>query len=153
DEETRVAFQEPRRVAIVFDGGRVHLPDGRSLLQPPGVQDSASQFVQLTWLFTTRPGLLATGRSVEFPLALPRSVQGWTYDVLDHETLYTRFGAVDTLHVKPRREPRPGLEMTAEIWVAPAYQYLPLRILIHQSPTTFVDLTIASLPLQAEPGR
>ena len=52
----------------------------------PGLQDAASQFVQLTYLFSTRPELLRVGGSVELPLALPRSVDRWIYDVVEEET-------------------------------------------------------------------
>ena len=53
------------------------------------------------------------------------------------------------MHVRPRREPRPGVELTAEMWVAPTLQYLPARIVIRQDADTWVDMLIASLPLQA----
>ena len=61
DEETRVLLREPRHLTVWLDPDRVRLADGRAVLRPPGVQDSASQFVQLTWLFTTQPELLQTG--------------------------------------------------------------------------------------------
>jgi hypothetical protein len=109
--------------------------------------------VQLTWLFTTQPELLQTGRSVTLPLALPRQVEPWVYDVLGSETLATPAGPVDAVHVKPRREPRPGVDLTAEIWVAPSLQYLPVRILIRQDALTYIDLNIERLPEQAAPGR
>jgi hypothetical protein len=149
DEEFKVVFRSPRRLSVLFDGQSVHLANGKVEPQPDGVQDSASQFVQLVWLFTSRPELLTPGRSVDIPLALPRRVETWTYDVVAHEVLATPVGAVDTFHVKPRREPRPGVELTAEMWVAPALQYLPVRILIRQDAETFVDLLITTLPLQA----
>jgi hypothetical protein len=91
--------------------------------------------------------------SIEIPLALPRRLQIWTYDVLGSETLATPAGAVPTLRVKPRREPKPGGDLSAEIWVAPSLQYLPVRILIRQDAETFVDLLVERLPQQAEPGR
>jgi hypothetical protein len=117
------------------------------------VQDSASQFVHLTWLFTLRPELLQPGRSIELPLALPRVVEPWTYDVLASETLDTPAGPVPALHVKPRRESRPGGDLTAEMWVAPSLQYLPVRLLIRQDAETYIDLLIERLPEQAAPGR
>ena len=153
DEITRVALRSPRHVTIFLDADRVRLPSGRELPRPPQVQDSASQFVHLTWLFTLRPELLQPGRSVELPLALPRVVESWTYEVLASETLDTPAGPVPTLHVKPRRESRPGGDLTAEMWVAPSLQYLPVRLLIRQDAETFIDLLIERLPEQAAPGR
>ena len=153
DEETRVLLMAPRRLAIEMDPDSVRIADGSRRPRPPGLQDSASQFVQLTWLFTTRPGLLQPGRSITLPLALPRQVETWTYDVLGSETLATPAGPVDAVHVKPRREARPGVDLTAEIWVAPSLQYLPVRILIRQDVDTYIDLNIERLPEQAAPGR
>ena len=153
DEETRVVLRDPRRQVIFLDRDLVRLPDGSELPRPVGVQDSASQFVQLTWLFTMRPELLQPGVTIEMPLALPRRLQTWTYEVLGSETLATPAGEVPTLHVKPRRAPRPGGDLTAEIWVAPSLQYLPVRILIRQDAETFLDLLVERLPQQAAPGR
>ncbi len=153
DEETRIVMREPRRLVVFLDADRVRLPGGAELPRPEGVQDSASQFVQLTWLFTTRPDLLQPGVSISLPLALPRRVQDWTYEVQEPEWLQTPAGAVLALHVKPRREAmRPG-DLAAEMWVAPSLQYLPVRIVIRQDEETHVDLVIERLPLQAEPGR
>ncbi len=153
DEETRIVTREPRRLVVFLDADRVRLPGGAELPRPEGVQDSASQFVQLTWLFTTRPDLLQPGVSISLPLALPRRVQDWTYEVQEPEWLQTPAGAVLALHVKPRREAmRPG-DLAAEMWVAPSLQYLPVRIVIRQDEETHVDLVIERLPLQAEPGR
>ncbi len=153
DEETKAVLRDTRRLTIFLDPDRIRLPNGRELPRPPGVQDSASQFVHLTWLFTTQPQRLVPGQSIELPLALARQVEPWTYDVVGTETLATTAGAVDTVHVKPRREPRPGGDLTVEMWVAPSLQYLPVRILIRQDAETFIDLLIDRLPEQAEAGR
>jgi hypothetical protein len=153
DEETRVALREPRRLTVFLDTDVVRLANGAEVPRPAGVQDSASQFVQLTWVYTTRPEQLQPGRSVELPLALPRVVQPWTYDVVGVETLATPAGPVEAVHVKPRREPRPGGDLTAELWVAPSLQYLPVRIVIRQDEQTHIDLQIDRLPEQAGAGR
>lgn len=153
DEETRIVTRDPRRLVIFLDADRVRLPGGAEPPRPAGVQDSASQFVQLTWLFTTQPALLQPGVTITLPLALPRRVQDWVYEVQEPEWLYTPAGAVTALHVKPRRESmRPG-DLSAEMWVAPSLQNLPVRIVIRQDEETYVDLLIERLPLQAEPGR
>lgn len=152
EEETRVMWRASRGASIVFDEVFVSLPGGRRFDAPPGVQDTASQFVQLTWLFTTQPEMLQTGRSVDIPLALPRRVDLWTYDVLEREWLDTPAGRVEAVHVKPRREARRGSDLTAEMWVAPMLQYLPVRIVIRQDAETFLDLLIDRLPQQALPS-
>lgn len=154
DEETRVALASPRRLSIALGADTVRLPSGTELPRPAGVQDSASQFVQMTWLFTTQPHLLQPGRTIEVPLALPRRVEPWLYDVIGTETLDTPAGPVQAVHVKPRRESAAkGGDLAAELWVAPSLQYLPVRIVIRQDAQTYVDLLIERLPQQAQPGR
>jgi hypothetical protein len=151
DEETRALFRDIRRRTIVFDGARVLLPDGRIGERLPGMQDAASQFVQLTWLFTTRPELLRVGQSVELPLALTTKTDRWTYDVIAKEQLYTMFGPVETFHLKPTRQQPSRRNLVADVWFAPSLQYLPIRLLIRQDEETFVDLKIERLPEQAAP--
>jgi hypothetical protein len=146
--EQRVAFRS-RRWTMGFEPERVRLPDGREVPAAIGVQDEASLFVQLTWLFTTQPHLLQVGRSIEVPLALPRRVEPWQYDVVGEETLQMPFADVPTMHVKPRRLAKPSGELTAEMWFAPGLQYLPVRILIHQDAQTFIDLQLLRAPQQA----
>lgn len=146
DEYSKVAFRDPRRATIRFEADGILMPDGRRRERWPGVQDTASQFVQLTYLFTTRPELLTPGNVIEVPLALPRNVDRWVYDVLQPETLYTPFGAVDAVQLKPRRVARKGSDLTADIWFAPTLAYLPVRIRIRQDESTFIDLVIRRKP-------
>jgi hypothetical protein len=152
DEATKLPFQSPRRVTMQFTPESVTLGNGSTRPALPGVQDTASQFVQMTWLFTTQPELLRVGNSITLPLALPRRVDRWVYDVLAEEKLRTPVGEIDTFHLKPRRaEVRPRGELSAEVWFAPSLQYLPVRIRIQQDADTFVDLMLDAVPLQAAP--
>jgi hypothetical protein len=153
EEETKAVLRDARRLSVVLDDTRVRLSNGNEVPRPSGVQDSASQFVQLTWLFTNQPELLQQGRTVDVPLALPRNVQTWVYEVMGRETLVTPAGPVEAVHVKPQREAKPGGDLTAELWVAPSLQYLPVRMLIRQDAQTYMDLLIERLPQQAAPGR
>ncbi len=147
-EETRVGFGT-RRNSVQIDGGRVLLANGTERPAPDGVQDSASQFVQLSFLFSLDPSLLTPGHSITMPVALPRRVDPWIYDVVAEEVLVTPIGNLKAVHVKPRREsPRPG-ELTAQAWYAPSLRYLPVRILIHQDDETFVDLLLNAAPTQS----
>ena len=148
DGEQKVLLRAPRRWTQQFGPERIVLGDGKEVDFQPGVQDEASQFVQLTWLFTTQPQLLQVGRTIEVPLALNRRIDRWTFEVVAEETLHFSFGDVPTFHVKPRREAR-GRDMVAEIWFAPTLQYLPVRILIRQEPDSWIDLTLEKPPLQA----
>ncbi|HSV68844.1 MAG TPA: DUF3108 domain-containing protein, partial [Methylibium sp.] len=150
DEETRIAFAPTRRTGLVFDGDEVTLASGRVLPALPGLQDTASQFVQLTFLFATGTVPLRAGGELIVPLALPRRMDLWVYDVVGEEALATPFGTLPAWHVKPRREGTPSV-LSIETWFAPSLQYLPVRIVIRQGPDSHIDLMIERLPQQAAP--
>jgi hypothetical protein len=151
DQDTKVVMRERNRVTLSFEPGIVVLANGDRRDAVPGVQDTASQFVQLTYVFSTRPELLRIGGTVDIPLALPHKVDVWTYDVVEEETLNTNFGPLPSIHLKPRRvAPKPG-ELSAEIWFAPQLRYLPVRIRIAQGAEHHIDLLIARPPEIASP--
>jgi hypothetical protein len=149
DEETQVSVLTPRRQTIFFEPERVRLPGGQSVAPLPGLQDTASQFVQLTWLFTTQPERLSVGQTVEVPLALPRRIDRWIYDIAAQETVNTPVGAIPTFYVKPRRENQSANDLAVEAWFAPSLQYLPVRIRIRQDEQTWLDLLMQKMPQQA----
>ena len=151
DEDTKVMFRDRRRVSVVFSPDAVVLANGQQRVRLPGVQDTASQFIQFTWMFGSQPERLRVGNSFEIPLALPRSMNRWTYDGAEEETLYTSFGTLATFHLKPRRAVRRPGEWLVEMWFAPELRFLPVRIHIEQDAGTFVDLLIAKKPEIAGP--
>ncbi len=147
DEDTHIAFRDHRRMSVVFEPDAVILSNGERRDPVAGAQDAASQFVQLTYLFTTRPELLKVGAAVGFPLALPRAIDTYVYDVVEMQTVDSSFGPLVAFHLKPR--PRPGRKpgsLSIEFWIAPELRYLPVRIRIEQDPATFAELTIAQKP-------
>jgi hypothetical protein len=148
DESTRFGFNT-RHNQMQFSAEAITLSTGKEVPAPAGVQDTASQFVQLTYRFTRDPALLRAGQSIPIPLALPRRLYLWVYEVIAEEKLHTPFGEVSTYHLKPRRADKPQDTLEAEIWFAPKLQYLPVRILIRQADGAYVDLMISSLPEQA----
>ncbi|UUX96760.1 DUF3108 domain-containing protein [Aquabacterium sp. J223] len=155
EERTAVMGRE-RRAGVAFGPAALVLNDGSELALPAGVQDSASQFVQLSFLFTLQPSLLAIGRHVDLPVALPRRLDTWRYEVVGEALVATPFGAVPAWHVRPHRPQAPeraGGVMTAEAWFAPSLQYLPVRIHIADPRGAELDLLIEQPPWQAGPGR
>ena len=44
-----------------------------------------------------------------------------------------------------------GGDLSAEVWFAPRYRYLPVRIRIQQDAQTFIDLVLARRPELAGP--
>lgn len=146
DEDSKAAFKDRKRASVTFEPDAVVLNKGQRVERLPGVQDTASQFVQLTYLFIRRPDLLTPGGTIELPLALPRRMSMWTYDVRAPETIYTPFGAVDAVPLQPRRESRKGDELSATVWFAPTLRYMPIRIRIQQDTDTYLDLVIKRRP-------
>ncbi len=150
DEDSKVAFRDRRVARMSFEAEQVVLKDGQRVDRLPGMQDTASQFVQMSYLFSRNPALLTPGRTVEMPLALPRRQSVWVYDVREVEPVYTLFGEVEAVRLQPRREARKGDDLTAEVWFAPSLRYLPIRIRIRQDEETYLDLMIARRPQLAK---
>ncbi|MFT7771903.1 DUF3108 domain-containing protein [Roseateles sp.] len=150
DEETKLLLVDARRSSVLFQGAEVQLANGRREPVQRGSQDSASQFVQLTWLFLTGREPLQAGHVVRFPLVLPRRQYAWQYEVVGEEMLDTPMGPVASWHLRPGRSASGG-DLTAEVWLAPALQYLPVRLVIRQDADNYIDLMLKRAPLQAAP--
>lgn len=165
-EESKLAFRSPRVAELRVGDDQVQLANGQVWTRPApapapdanadaaprtthlgrGVQDSASQFVQLSHLFTMDPSRLRPGSLIGFPLALPRRVEPWFYEVLTQQTVNTPFGPVEAFHVRPRRGTVRGNDLLAEAWFSPQLAYLPVRIRIEQDAEVFIDLMIDRKP-------
>jgi hypothetical protein len=134
-------------MSVVFESDAVVLANGERRARLAGVQDTASQFVQLTYMFSIRPELLRVGNVVAFPLALPRTMDNYAYEVVDDQPQVTPVGTLAAFHLKPQpRLPRRPNQLTAELWIAPELRFLPIRIRIEQDPATYIDLMIAKKP-------
>ena len=119
------------------------LENGRTLPRPPGVQDTASQFVEFSQRFATGKEVLQVGRSVSVWLARPGGLDQWTYDIVDRVMLRTpRLGEIEAFHLKPRSIPNPRGNITAEMWIAPSLQYLPVRIKVVMGNEAWLDLMV-----------
>jgi hypothetical protein len=150
DEQTRVILGDARRATVLLQGAEVQLASGARQPLARGAQDSASQFVQLTWLFLTGREPLEAGRVINFPLVLPYRQYAWQYQVVGEETVDTPMGPVASWHLKPTRGVAGG-DLLAEVWLAPSLQFLPVRLVIRQDADTYIDLMLKSAPLQAAP--
>jgi hypothetical protein len=159
EEETRVLFSRTRRVAMSFEPGVADKPgtlvlqDGTRRPAPVGTQDSASQFVQLAWLFSTNPTPVQAGDKVSFPLALSRRSDQWSYVVGEPEMVDTPAGPVQAIHARPQRELDPlRRDLIAEVWFAPALQYLPVRMQVIVDADTFAMMVMDGLPERVKQG-
>ncbi|MCE4538127.1 DUF3108 domain-containing protein [Pelomonas sp. P7] len=151
DEETRFIVGDSRRATVFFLPNEVQLASGPRVPALRGGQDSASQFVQLTWLFLTGREPLKAGHVIRFPLVLPRrQYEDWQYEVIGEEPVQTQLGWMPAWHLRPSRPAKSG-DLSAEVWLAPGLQYLPVRLVIRQDAETYVDLMLRNPPLQAAP--
>jgi Protein of unknown function (DUF3108) len=133
------------RIARLGDN-TITFNDGRTVPRPDGVQDTASQFVELSHRFATGQDALQVGRSVSLWLARPGGLDLWTYDIVQREILQTpELGPVEAYRLTPRPITNPRGNITAEIWFAPSLQYLPVRIRVHMGESTYVDLLVEKI--------
>jgi len=143
------AFEElsGKRLRSVKLGDTViALDNGRSVERPAAVQDTASQFVELSHRFATGRQPLEIGRSVSVWMARPGAVDHWTYDITDREILQTpKLGAIDSFHLKPRPLANPRGNIYAEMWFAPGLQYLPVRIRLTMGDEAEIDLVVETI--------
>lgn len=127
----------------------IQFEGGRSAPRPDGVQDTASQFVELTRRFATGREALAVGHSISVWLARPGGVDRWTYDVAALERLATpQLGEVEAFHLVPRPLDKPRGPYKAEMWFAPSLQYLPVRIRVSMGDEAHVDLMVDTIEQQ-----
>ena len=122
------------------------LSDGREVPRPQSVQDSASQFVELSHRFASGREVLEVGRTVSLWIARPGAVDLWTYDIVGRETLKSaQLGEIETYRLKPRPIANARGNITAEMWFAPSLQYLPVRIRVSMGDEAFVDLMVNTI--------
>jgi hypothetical protein len=140
------AYEELRRGkrrAVQLGDTQVALDNGRTAPRPAGVQDTASQFVELSHRFATGQEKLEVGRTVSFWMARPGAVDYWTYDIVERELLQTpNLGVIEAWRLKPRPIANPRGNITAEMWFAPSLQYLPVRIRVSMGNEAHVDLLV-----------
>jgi len=106
-------FDNEAQLVTLTDGGLKRRDD--SLAE--GAQDLLSHLYQF--------GLVEKQQRFELMIATGKKYASYAYELVGQETLATRFGDVPTLHY--RTPPMPG-EQTTEIWLAPDFRNLPVRI-------------------------
>ncbi len=139
-----------RRVS--FDGAQVRFQNGGLAAQPSTVQDTASQFVELSRRFSSGRERLQAGASIQLWLARPGGMDAWTYDISGPHALQTpELGTVQAFQLKPRPLANPRGPISAEMWFAPSLQYLPVRVRISLGDGNFVDLLVERIEQGAAP--
>ena len=143
------AYEETRRSGprlVRMEDDQITLNNGNKVPRPQGVQDTVSQFVELSHRFSSGQETLEVGRSVSLWVARPGAVDLWTYDVVGREMLQTpELGPIDAFHLKPRPIANPRGNITAEMWFAPSLRYLPVRIRVNMGEEIYVDLVVETI--------
>jgi len=135
---------DSRQVRADFDwqtGQLTIVHDGRTetFALPVATQDRISSMYQ--FMFLSREGL----QRLEFPMTNGRKLDNYVYTVQPGGDLDTRLGRMATLHlVKQHRADENG----AEIWLAPQYRFLLVKLLIQEEDGTRYEQVITSLELR-----
>lgn len=104
---------------------------------PPDAQDQLSVFMQLGSLISTTPQHYPRGTAITLPAVGVYGPESWSVVVEGEETLSLPGGELRTL--KLSRAPTRADEPRAEIWLAPALGWLPVRIRLSQENGDFID--------------
>jgi hypothetical protein len=135
-----------RRRFVNFGDSTLDLNGSKTAPRPTGVQDTASQLVDLSHRFATGRDKLVVGGTVTVMLARPGGVDPWIYDIVDEERLrLPSLGEVEAYHLVPRPIPAARGNIYAEIWFAPSLQYLPVRLRMTMGNEAQVDLLVDTI--------
>ncbi|PAT40548.1 hypothetical protein CK623_05540 [Vandammella animalimorsus] len=110
---------------------------GQSESVPPDAQDRLSVFFQLAARVAADAGLRAKGQRIPIWTVASNKQESWVFEVEGLQSLSLPAGTLPT--IKLRRLPRKADDQQAEIWLAAATGYLPVRILL-QDDGDAVDL-------------
>ena len=105
-----------------------------------GVQDRLSIFLQLASMVAAEPERYPPGTQIAINVTSARAADVWTFVVDGPETLDLPAGSKATIRLT--RQPRKRFDQTANLWLAPDMQYLPVRIRITQANGDFADLQL-----------
>ncbi|GAB2807794.1 hypothetical protein GCM10027276_05540 [Comamonas piscis] len=139
--------RKERSAELDTAGSRIRYSDGdEPQAISAGVQDRLSIFLQLSSMVSANPERYVPGSTVAINVTSARSTEVWTFVVDGPETLDLPAGPTPTLRLT--RQPRKGQDQSAHLWLAPAMQYLPVRIRLSQSNGDFADLQLQAAKVE-----
>lgn len=133
-EPTRFGDKVRSEVAAHFDYDKnkitfsANTPDVPLL---PGAQDHLSVMLQMASMLAADPKLFTRGSTLSFQAVGPKSADAWVFTIGATEKLDLPGGGVNALRVW--REPNGEYDSRVEIWFAPEFAYLPVRIRLTQA--------------------
>jgi hypothetical protein len=126
--------------AVDFDrtSGQLRFTEGTPATPiPAGVQDQLSIFMELGRQLSARTELQQAGTALVFPVAGVHGLDDWRFVVDGNERLRLPGGVLGTVKLT-RTPPRPDA-LRAELWLAPALNWLPARIRLTQASGDTID--------------
>ncbi|HZA95722.1 MAG TPA: DUF3108 domain-containing protein [Burkholderiaceae bacterium] len=125
---------------------------GRGASQPTtfaeGTQDPLSLQFHLPLLAQAYPWRFSPGSEVTFAVAR-RNVENYSFVVDGFET--TRIDDTDVMTLKLDRKRGPNANRRVEIWMAPEFQWLPVRLRFTDSNDEVWDSVLSQLPSEPPP--
>jgi len=97
----------------------------------PGAQDRLSVMLQLGAIIGGDPAHHPAGSRIVVQTAGTRDADEWVFTIIGPETLALPGGTLAT--IKLERAPRHENDQRVELWIAPAQDYLPVRIRLTQA--------------------
>lgn len=131
--------------SVKFTPDSVVSDNGVSEARPERVQDTASQFIELSHRFQMGQEKLEVPGVVSLYLARPGGTDLWTYDIVEREVLQLYAGQIETFHLKPRPLANPKGNIYPEMWFAPSLLYLPVRIKLNMGSDVWLDLMVEKI--------
>ena len=121
-----------------WPNGHFQAPDqDKALPLPRGAQDRLSLFFQLGAELSRWPSAPPSGLRWQLPVLGRSSSEDWTFVANGAETLRLPVGEV--VAWKVARAPHSGQDLHCELWFAPAWQQLPVRIRLTEGNGDMVD--------------
>ncbi|MFO6420626.1 DUF3108 domain-containing protein [Hylemonella sp. W303a] len=134
--------QHQRDTEFDWPHAEARLARGGTALLDPGTQDLVSLYIQLACLFAmdaAAPFLPPNGTQMPLPvLGNGKSVERWRLVIQGEETLELPGGRLRTR--KLLRLPEDSDNLGAELWLAPALNWMPARIRLREGRSSDVDL-------------
>ncbi|MEK7943493.1 DUF3108 domain-containing protein [Pigmentiphaga sp. YJ18] len=141
-------YQETRNKRVKtaeFDAaaGRLRLPSGNEEPLKPGTQDRMSVLLQLASIGRADSGAFADGKVVPFRVAGSSQSDNWRFRVVGRDKLSTPMGSIDAVHLRRERDHDDGQKI--EVWLSPAHDWLPVRVLSNEADGDFLDQVVQKI--------
>jgi hypothetical protein len=109
-----------------------------------GAQDRLSVLMQLGGLFVAAPGRYPPGSKIAVQTVSTKEADVWTFEVGETETLQLPAGEVQAIRLT--RPPRRPFDLKVDLWLSPAPNYLPARLVLTETNGDFADFQMRDLP-------